>query len=56
MMLTQAAELINAKRNEERFLATLNTYTRTYKLELDLNTGLTPVEFDNYLYSLIEKF
>ena len=54
-LLSWAGELIYHRWKDELYLQTLNTYTRRYILDKELNPGPTPAVFDDMLYDLVDK-
>ena len=49
------ADLIFYRMDENYLSKYLATYTRRYSLDKNLKPGLTPADFDNYLYDLAGK-
>ena len=50
-----AAGLIFYRMDEKYLSKSLSTYARRYSFDNNLKPGLTPADFDNYLYYLAEK-
>ena len=54
-LLSWAGKLVYHKRREKTYFQTLNTYTRRYTLDKELNPGPAPAVFDDMLFHLVDK-
>ena len=54
-LLSWAGKLVYHKLREKTYFQTLNTYTRRYTLDKELNPGPAPAVFDDILFHLVDK-